>query len=70
MPATRAGDSVEAAAALLQGELARLVEGGVAAAELSRVQRATRSALLATAQSNSALAAALPAYHAMTGDGD
>lgn len=61
------GDTPEAAAALLQGQLAALCDGGVTVSELSRVQRATRAGLLASAQSNSAMASALASYHVLTG---
>lgn len=63
----RDGDTPEAAAALLQGQLAALCDGGVTVSELSRVQRATRAGLLASAQSNSAMASALASYHVLTG---
>ncbi|KAG2432812.1 hypothetical protein HXX76_008546 [Chlamydomonas incerta] len=61
------GDSPEKVAALLQEQLAALVEGGVAGAELGRVVRSSRAGLLGAAQSNSAMAAALASYHVSTG---
>ncbi|GLC36704.1 hypothetical protein PLESTB_000132500 [Pleodorina starrii] len=63
----RDGEGPESVAGLLQQQLAALVEGGVRPDELARVQRAVRAGLLAAAQSNSAMAAALASYHVSTG---
>lgn len=62
-----AGDGPEAVAALLQEQLAVLAEGGVTTAELARVQREVRAGLLASAQSNSAMASSLASYRVSTG---
>lgn len=67
MCTVHAGDSVDRAASLIESSLARVVDGGISAQELARVQRSTRAQLLATAQSNSAMAAALASYHNLTG---
>ncbi|GIL57933.1 hypothetical protein Vafri_13124 [Volvox africanus] len=63
----REGEGPEAVAKLLQQQLAAFVEDGVSASELARVQRAVRAGLLASAQSNSAMASALASYHVSTG---
>lgn len=54
-------------AAALQRELEAVASDGITAAELSRVQKATRRQALGAAQSNSSMASLLAAYHARTG---
>ncbi|GFR44625.1 hypothetical protein Agub_g5913, partial [Astrephomene gubernaculifera] len=62
------GDRPEDVAALLRSQLsALLVEGGVREAELARVRRAARAALLGAAQSNTSMAATLATYHVNNG---
>ena len=61
------GDTCESVARLLRGQLDAFMQDGPSARELARVKKATRAGLLAGVQSNSSMAAALCAYHALTG---